>query len=296
MSRLSHLARSALMRAGLRYPQPPPLPDPGSVVLDAQGITVRFGARTVLDSVDIEIRAGEVVGLVGPNGAGKSTLLTMLSGDGHASAEAGRVYLYDRPLAEWTPPELALRRAVLPQQTAVSFPFEVAEIVAMGRAPWAGIRSAESDEEIVAEALASTETADLARRRFPSLSGGEKARVALARVLAQKAPIMLLDEPTAALDIRHQELVLRLARERARFGAAVVVVLHDLGLAAAYTDQVAVLSNARIAAYGAPEEVFTAPLLSEVYQQEVEVLSHPRSGVPLVLPVREEGAQPPGIQ
>jgi iron complex transport system ATP-binding protein len=175
---------------------------------------------------------------------------------------------------------------VLPQSTNLSFPFTVEEVVRMGRAPWTGARP-EEDEAAVTEAMAATEVTAFAARPFSALSGGERARVALARVLAQRAPLLMLDEPTAALDLRHQELVLRLCRERARAGDAVVVVLHDLGLAAAYAHRVAVLRAGRVAADGPPEEIFTGSLLSEVYDQPVEVLPHPRTGAVLVLPVRE---------
>lgn len=152
---------------------------------------------------------------------------------------------------------------------------------------FAGARPGE-DGAAVAEAMAATEVTAFAVRPFSALSGGERARVALARVLAQRAPLLMLDEPTAALDLRHQELVLRLCRERARAGDAVVVVLHDLGLAAACAHRVAVLRAGRVTADGAPEEVFTEDLLTEVYDQPVEVLPHPRTGAVLVLPVREE--------
>ncbi len=156
----------------------------------------------------------------------------------------------------------------------------------MGRAPWAGGEREDEDDTAVAEAMARTEVTGFAGRPFSALSGGERARVALARVLAQRAPLLLLDEPTAALDLRHQELVLRLCRERARAGDAVVVVLHDLALAAAYADRVAVLRAGRIAADG-PPRVFSEELLSDVYDQPVEVLAHPRTGAPLVLPRRD---------
>jgi iron complex transport system ATP-binding protein len=126
-----------------------------------------------------------------------------------------------------------------------------------------------------------------AGRPFSALSGGERARVALARVLAQRAPLLLLDEPTAALDLRHQELVLRLCRERARAGDAVVVVLHDLSLAAAYADRIALLRRGRIAADGPPARVLAEGLLSEVYEQPVEVVPHPRTEALLVVPRRE---------
>ncbi|MFD8252038.1 heme ABC transporter ATP-binding protein [Streptomyces werraensis] len=267
-----------------RLPVPPAPAAPGDVLAEAEGVSVRLGDRQVLTDVGVRVRAGEVLALVGPNGAGKSTLLSVLAAD--LPPAAGAVRIHDREAAEWPAPELALRRAVLPQSTALSFPFTVEEVVRMGRAPWTGARP-EEDEAAVAEAMAATEVAAFAARPFSALSGGERARVALARVLAQRAPLLMLDEPTAALDLRHQELVLRLCRERARAGDAVVVVLHDLGLAAAYAHRVAVLRAGRVAADGPPEEIFTESLLSEVYDQPVEVLPHPRTGAVLVLPVRE---------
>ncbi|GAB3707325.1 heme ABC transporter ATP-binding protein [Nocardiopsis oceani] len=273
-----------------RVPVRPLAVEPGSAVVRAEGVTVRRGGRALLDGADLTVRAGELLALVGPNGAGKSTLLSSLSGDvtGAAKGEsdAGTVHLFDRQLGDWTPPELALRRAVLPQEAAVSFPFSVTELVAMGRAPWAGLTSPDEDGTRISSAMERTGITHLAERRFPTLSGGERARVMLARVLAQDTDLLLLDEPTAALDIRHQELVLSLARTLASHGGAVIVVLHDLGLAAAYAHRVAVLSEGRVAAQGTPNDVFTASLLSSVYQHEVEVLPHPRTGVPLVVPLR----------
>ncbi|WSJ88489.1 heme ABC transporter ATP-binding protein [Streptomyces sp. NBC_01304] len=256
----------------------------GDVVASASDLRVRLGGHEVLGGVSLEARAGEVLALVGPNGAGKSTLLAALAAD--LPATAGVVRICGRPTQEWGAAELALRRAVLPQAAALSFPFTVAEVVRMGRAPWAGTPLEDSDDEAVAAALAATEVASFATRPFSALSGGERARVALARVLAQRAPLLLLDEPTAALDLRHQELVLRICRERAAAGDAVVVVLHDLGLAGAYADRVAVLHAGVVAADGPPSEVLEESLLSRVYRQPVEVLPHPRTGVPLVVPVR----------
>ncbi|MFJ6687895.1 heme ABC transporter ATP-binding protein [Streptomyces sp. NPDC091294] len=266
-------------------PVPPPPPAPGEVLAAAEGLRVRLGGRPVLDGVDVEVRAGEVLALVGPNGAGKSTLLGALAAD--VPAAEGVVRVHGRPVTDWSAHELALRRAVLPQSASLSFPFAVAEVVRMGRAPWAGGDREDEDDTAVAEAMARTEVTGFAERPFSSLSGGERARVALARVLAQRAPLLLLDEPTAALDLRHQELVLRLCRQRARAGDAVVVVLHDLALAAAYADRVALLRSGRIAAGGPPSEVFAEGLLSEVYDQPVEVFPHPRTGALLVVPHRE---------
>ena len=263
---------------------PPAPPEPGEVLAYVRGLRVRLGQRPVLDGVELTVRAGEVLALVGPNGAGKSTLLGALAGD--VPPSAGELVVGGRPLGDWSPAELALRRAVLPQSSELAFPFTAREVVRMGRAPWSGTRSADEDEAAVAEAMSVTEVTGFAGRPYPALSGGERARVALARVLAQRAPLLLLDEPTAALDLHHQELVLRVCRGEAALGRAVVIVLHDLGLAAAYADRIAVLSAGRVQAYGVPPAVLTGSLLTAVYRHPIEVLPHPRTGLPLVLPER----------
>ncbi|GHA52680.1 hemin import ATP-binding protein HmuV [Streptomyces tauricus] len=272
-------------RGWLRTGTVPPGPvTTGDVLAEAEALRVRLGAREVLSGVAVEARAGEVLALVGPNGAGKSTLLGALAAD--LPASEGVVRVHGRPVSDWSAHELALRRAVLPQSASLSFPFPVEEVVRMGRAPWAGRPEEDQDDAAVASAMAATEVTGFAGRPFSALSGGERARVALARVLAQRARLLLLDEPTAALDLRHQELVLRICRERAREGDAVVVVLHDLGLAAAYAHRVVILCAGRAVADGAPSEVFTDRLLSDVYKQPVEVFPHPRTGGVMVAPVR----------
>ncbi|QEO08952.1 heme ABC transporter ATP-binding protein [Protaetiibacter larvae] len=248
----------------------------------AERTSVELGGRLVVREVDLTIPAGELLALVGPNGAGKSTLLGALAGE--RSPSAGRVVIADRPAGEYEALELARIRAVLTQDNAVSFPFRVAEVVEMGRSPWARTAERERDAEVIANALARSDVAHLVERRFTELSGGERARVSLARVLAQDTPIVLLDEPTASLDLRHQEDVLRIARELAAEGRAVVVVLHDLSLAGAYADRVALLEDGRLRAIGTPVEVLTEELVSEVYRTPVEVLV--RNGRPLVIPRR----------
>ena len=270
------------MRLLRSRPEPPTPAEPGDVLAEAEDLHVRLGQGEVLRGVSVSVRAGEVLALVGPNGAGKSTLLGALAAD--LPAAAGVVRIHGRPATEWSAPELALRRAVLPQSATLSFPFTVEDVVRMGRAPHAS--SPAEDDLAVAEAMARAEVTDFALRPFSALSGGERARVALARVLAQRAPLLLLDEPTAALDLRHQELVLRLCRERAHAGDAVVVVLHDLALAAAYAHRVAILRAGRVAADGPPGDVFTEALLSDVYDQAVEVFPHPRTGAAVVAPRR----------
>ncbi|MFD6396619.1 heme ABC transporter ATP-binding protein [Nocardia sp. NPDC060249] len=267
-----------------RTPDVPARPELGTVTLRATGLTVQRGTRTVLEEVDFQVAAGEIVALVGPNGAGKSSLLAALAGELEPSA--GVVKLEGHALSHWTPADMARRRAVLPQSHAVGFPFTAREVVAMGRAPWLHTPAADTDDALIAAALAATDVTHLAARVFPSLSGGERARVALARVLAQDTATLLLDEPTAALDLGHQEAVLRLAATRAAEGAAVVVVVHDLGVAAAYADRVTVLDAGRVAADGPPREILTRDLLTAVYHHPVDVFDHPTTGAQLVLPER----------
>lgn len=251
-------------------------------MIRAENVTVLLGGRAAVSEVDLEVPAGQLLALVGPNGAGKSTLLSTLAGE--RLPDVGRVLVDGRPVDALHPLELARIRAVLTQDNAVSFPFRVAEVVEMGRSPWARTDARELDEPAIAAALERTDVAHLVGRRFTEVSGGERARVSLARVLAQETPVVLLDEPTAALDLRHQEDVLRLARELAREGRTVVVVLHDLSLAGAYADRIALLEHGRMRAIGTPAEVLTAGLVAEVYGLEVDILE--RDGRPLVLPRR----------
>lgn len=259
--------------------------EPGRVVARTTDATVELGGVAVLDEASLDVRAGEIVALVGPNGAGKSTLLSVLVGDRHP--DAGTAELCGRPVGSWSATDAARRRAVLPQQSTTTFPFTVLDIVRMGRAPWIGTIAEQDDDAIVDAAIERVEVGHLAHRSVPSLSGGEQARAALARVLAQRAQLLALDEPTAALDLRHQELVLGLARERAHAGDGVVTVLHDLGLAAAYADRVVLLAAGRIVADGVPATVLEPARLSEVYRHDVEVVVHPVTGALLVLPKRD---------
>jgi iron complex transport system ATP-binding protein len=259
-------------------------------VLAARGVGVRVDGATILDDVDLDVLAGEVLVLAGPNGAGKSTLLGVLAGD--TTPTTGTVTWDGEPLAAIGAGELARRRGVLLQETPLSFPFRVVDVVRMGRAPWRGTDREERDDVAVAGAHVTADVLHLAARRFPSLSGGEKARTSFARVLAQEPRLLLLDEPTAALDIRHQEHVLAQARERSRAGDAVVVVLHDLSLAAAWADRVVVLDGGRVAGRGTPDEVLTDDLLTDVYRHPVRTLRLPGTGELLVLPARATAPTP----
>ena len=253
-----------------------------SARLEARDVGIVLDGVTILHGVSLEIRGGEVLALVGPNGAGKSTLLSTLSGDTRPTS--GSVQLAGRDIRSYRALELARLRSVLTQENQVSFPFTVAEVVDMGRSPWARTPQNDDDESAVAEALRAADVAHLRTRRFTSLSGGEKARVSLARVLAQRTGTVFLDEPTAALDLRHQEEVMATAADLAATGIAVVVVVHDLSLAGAWADRVALLADGRLRAIGTPAEVITAELVGEVYGLPVEV--QVRDGRPVVVPIR----------
>ncbi|PRB17379.1 heme ABC transporter ATP-binding protein [Microbacterium sp. MYb62] len=253
-----------------------------TVRLRGAGLTVRVGeGRTILDDASIEIHGGEIHALVGPNGAGKSTLFGALAGD--VPAHAGTVELDGRSIDRIKPRTLAQQRAVLLQENTVTFPFSAEQVVRMGRTPWARTPAADEDDELVSAAMAQTEVTALGSRAVPSLSGGERARVALARVIAQATGVLLLDEPTAALDLKHHEDVMRLIRGLAETGIAVAIVLHDLNAALAHADRVTLLSGGRVVATGTASEVLTAARIEQVYGQAVDVFPHPTTGVPLVV-------------
>ena len=261
---------------------------------ELRGVSLAVDGRALLSDVDLAVRPGELVALIGPNGAGKSTALSVLAGD--VTPDAGTATIDGRPLSRIRVQELGRLRSVLLQQKGVSFSYPVREVVAMGRMPWSRLPSDgadATDDGIVDAALASTDTAHLADRDVTTLSGGELARVSLARVLAQRCRVVLLDEPTDALDIGHQEQVLALAAGLAADGAAVLAVLHDLNLAAAYADRVVLLAGGRVVADGSPRDVLTGERLSAVYGHPVETVDHPVTGALLVLPVRASTAVRP---
>jgi iron complex transport system ATP-binding protein len=249
--------------------------------MSCRDVSVIIDGRNILSQVSLDVHMGEVLAIVGPNGAGKSTLLSVLAGD--RAPTVGTVTAGGRELRSFRPIDLARLRAVLPQQTQTMFSFTAQAVVEMGRFPTI---DRGSDATVVAECLARTSITALAHRSFPTLSGGEQTLVNLARVLAQSTPVMLLDEPTAALDIAHQELVCEIARDATSRGVAVVVVLHELNLAARFADRIVLLNGGVISAEGNPNEVLRSDLLSVTYGHRIEVLAHPlMSGTPLVLPM-----------
>ncbi len=244
-------------------------------------------AKPVLQGVEAGAKGGEILGIIGPNGAGKTTLLNILARS--IRPTSGQVLLMGEPAESLSARERARRLAMVPQEPTVAFSFSVMEIVLMGRAPYLGRWRLEGrgDMDIADEAVSMTGLGGLTGRRFHDLSGGEKQRVMIAKALAQRSSILLLDEPTSFLDLRHQveiyELVSKLAKER---NIAVIAVSHDINLAAMYCDRVAVLSCGRIIEQGTPREVVRPDLLSRVYGVEVAMASHElRSHAPLIFPL-----------
>ena len=257
-----------------------------SLVLER--LCVSYGPRRVLVDLSLEVAGGEVVALVGPNGAGKSTALR--AAGGLIAPESGRVAVCGRDLPAWRRRELARVLAVVSQFPTLPALSRVRDYVALGRTPHVAFLGAEgrADWEAVAAALALAGVAELAERRLDALSGGERQRVAIARALAQEPSVLLLDEPTANLDLKYQDAILSLLRRlAAERRLACLIVLHDLSLAGQYCDRVCLLADGRRVGYGAPAQVLDAGRLSAVYDTPLEVLRHPRGGFPVVVHGRE---------
>lgn len=257
-------------------------------MIEAKNVSVAVGAKKILNDVSVEIKAGEVVVLLGANGAGKSTLLKAMCGD--VKLTSGEIYLENRCLSAWNYHELARKRAVLSQHSTLNFPFTAQEVALLGRNPHIRGRESKKDLEIVSEALQLVEAAHLADQSFPTLSGGEQQRVHLARVLAQiwerqTERYLLLDEPVASLDLAHQHLTLQTARNFARENTAVLCVLHDLNLAAAYADKIMILQNGRVFACGKPWKVLKSEIIREVFGIDAIVTRHPKFDIPLIVPI-----------
>jgi iron complex transport system ATP-binding protein len=257
-----------------------------TAVIASSDVKVRVGAKTLLDDVSLGVAPGEVVALVGPNGAGKSTLVRVLAGE--LKPASGNVTLKGRAIQSYGPRELAMHRAVLSQNISVAFPFTVGEVVRMG----AGDRHGRAINELAECALADVDLAAFSDRIIGTLSGGEQQRAHFARVLVQLAcgeaahgpGLLLLDEPTASLDLKHQLDMLEAVGRCARRGVAVVAILHDLNLAAMSADRIVVLDQGRVAAVGTPAETVTNELLARVFKCQGAVGRAPSPGTPFVLP------------
>ena len=259
-------------------------PDPAGPIVDVRGVTFAYGARPVLEDVSFSARSGEFVGLLGPNGAGKSTLVRLVAG--LASPSRGTVALTGVDPAAAPRRLVAQRCALVPQEPRIAWPFTVREAVMMGRAPHQGLLALPSrlDAGAVEGALQACDLVHLADRRLDALSGGERRRVFFARALAQEPRVLLLDEPTAFLDLGHQVAAMRMAQVAARGGLCVVAVLHDLNLAAATCDRLVVLSRGRVVAEGSPGDVLTAERVREVWETPVWRGENADTGAPVVLP------------
>ncbi|MGZ8176732.1 heme ABC transporter ATP-binding protein [Williamsia sp. SKLECPSW1] len=260
----------------------------GPVLIETTGLSVDRDGRPVLSDVDLRVHAGELLCVVGPNGAGKSTLVGALAGS--LRPGSGTVTLVGDDVSGLSPAEQARRRAVLPQDHVVGGAFTCREVVQMARYPWNRTPANAEDDDAVADALARCDVEAFADRPFATLSGGERARVALARVLAQRTPVLVLDEPTAAMDPHFAEAVMAIVSRRRDDGCAVIAVVHDLGLAAAYSDTVAVLADGRLIAHGPPAQTLTPDLLTDVYGVAMAVGEV--AGQRVVVPVRP--ARPQG--
>jgi iron complex transport system ATP-binding protein len=255
-------------------------------MLRIENLSVSYGPRRVLHDVSLEVNSGQVVALIGPNGAGKSTLVRAASGV--IQAEGGSVRTNGHDLLALQPMQRARYLAVVPQAVSMPPAFTVWETVLLGRTPYLNFlgQVSATDEDIARRALARVDALDLSERRVGELSGGEQQRVLLARALAQSTPILLMDEPTAHLDLQHQVALMEMAQELAHSDhLAVLVALHDLNLAARYANRLALLVSGEVKAQGTARQVLGPETIAAAYGLPVEVIPHPFvEDVPLVLP------------
>jgi iron complex transport system ATP-binding protein len=249
-------------------------------ILSASHLFVRLDGRPIVKDASLVLREGQFTALVGPNGAGKTTLVRAIAG---VLAAEGTIQLDSRPLASFSPRERAKRIAYLPQGNTFHWPMPVQQIVALGRYPHGDPFSppTEADRHAVTEALAVTGTQELAHRPVTHLSGGEKARVALARALATEAKVLLADEPTMSLDPRHQLTVMDLLREQARRGGAVLAVVHDLALAARYADRVITIQNGQVSVDAKPHDALNAERIASVFGVEATIIEFDKRRIPV---------------
>jgi iron complex transport system ATP-binding protein len=257
---------------------------PDAPLLAVGDLHVTIGDAHILDGIDLELRSGELLGLAGPNGAGKTTLLRAVTGV--VTADRGRIELDGATLSSFSRLELARRIAVVQQLPEAPATITVGELVLLGRNPYLSLLGRESahDYRVAAEAMQRAGCEIFADRALGTLSGGERRRAFIARALAQQPSLLLLDEPTANLDPDAQGAIFETLRELAQEGAGVLVVAHDLTLAGAYCDRIALMDGGRIVATGTPSEVLTAETVRRIYGERVSVMHHPQSGAPVVVP------------
>jgi iron complex transport system ATP-binding protein len=257
--------------------------DTNKNLLSFRGVSVQFGERRVLEDIHFDVKPGEVVGLVGPNGSGKTTLLRVATRV--LAPNAGEVQFGGKPVSDYSRAELARALATVPQDTSLPYPFSALEVVLMGRAPHQPLLGLDSAADLACarRAMERIDIAELADRSIQKLSGGERQLVMFARALAQEPQVLLLDEPTSFLDLRHRIDLLAAVRERVNDGGSALVVSHDLGLAARVCDRLVLLANGKIAAQGPPAEVLNPEVLESAFGIEADIVVAP-DGSPLVVP------------
>lgn len=244
------------------------------VMISANELSLEKSGNSILKDIQLSFRGGQCFAIIGPNGAGKTSLLKLLSGEW--TPTQGIVRFHDRPLENWDTRELAQHRAFLHQETILEFAFSVQEVVTLGRAPHVQNSHSPQDHEIVREALRRLDLEGMEDRPFPSLSGGEKQRVHLARSLAQiigtgpYGRFLFLDEPTNNLDLAHQFKILEIVRQLRSEGIGILMILHDLNLAMQYADEIVVLDKGHCVAHGRTDEVLLSPVIEEVFQVSIK--------------------------
>lgn len=259
-------------------------------MLEARGVSVNYGERVAVNDVSLRAESGEITAIIGPNGAGKSTLLRALNGV--LLPSSGEILLDGEPLRSFARRAVGRRISVVAQEAELRFPVTVMEFVLGGRYAWSSTSAwgweTENDVAVAQEVLRETELEEFSARLMNELSGGERQRAVLARALATEANILLLDEPTANLDLAHQSALLQLVRARCdERGASAIVVTHDINLAAEFANRVLLLLRGQTLAMGAPQDVLTPELLREVFEIRVLVDAHPVTGAPRITPVHE---------
>ena len=253
-------------------------------LLRAIDLSLQYGDMSVLERISLELHPGEVLGVVGPNGVGKTTLIKALGGV--LNPVAGQVFLDEVDLDDMTHAQRAREIGVVPQASQLPVAFRALDVVLMGRTPYLGWlgREGPTDHKLALQVMQRTQTEHLADRRMGEMSGGEQQRVLIARALAQTPSVLLLDEPTAHLDLRYQDDVLKLVRSLAsKEGYAVLLALHDLNLVSRFADRVALLSDKSIFRMGSPADVLQPDILEAVYGMKIVVADHPLYGTPLIL-------------
>lgn len=244
-------------------------------VLEVKNLAIGYNDYRVISNLSFNIAEGELVGIIGCNGAGKSTLLKTIRG--MLPKQAGEVRFYGKELEAYSEWELARKVAYLQQHVEVGFGYTGRDLVMAGRYPYLEWwqKETEADKELALECMAYTGTAELAEKPVTEVSGGQKQRILLAKVLAQQTPLLFLDEPTTGLDMVYQEEIFRFAREFVTMGKTVLMVVHELSLAAKYCSRILLLGRGSLLADGTPENVFTEKLLSQAYAADVEVSRNP---------------------